>query len=53
MTMSNPSGLAIKALHNNTECMLKFDDHLADICKKASKQLPVLERLGRFFYQTR
>ena len=28
--------------------MLKFDDHVSDICKKASKQLAVLKRLGRF-----
>ena len=28
--------------------MLKFDDHVTDICKKASKQLAVLKRLGRF-----
>ena len=28
--------------------MLKFDDHVTEICKKASKQLAVLKRLGRF-----
>ena len=28
--------------------MLKFDNHVADICKEASKQLAVLKRLGRF-----
>ena len=27
--------------------MLKFDDNVADICEKASKQLAVLKRLGR------
>ena len=31
MTISNLSGLAIRALHIDIECMLKFDDHLADI----------------------
>ena len=30
------------------DCMLKFDDNVVDICKKASKQLTVLKRLGRF-----
>ena len=28
--------------------MLRFDDHVAEICKKASKQLAVLKRIGRF-----
>ena len=28
--------------------MLKFDNHVTDICKKASKQLAVLKRLGRY-----
>ena len=28
--------------------MLKFDDHVSDICRKASKQLAVLKRIGRF-----
>ena len=28
--------------------MLKFDAHVSEICKKASKQLAVLKRLGRF-----
>ena len=27
---------------------LKFDSHVSVICKKASKQLAVLKRLGRF-----
>ena len=27
---------------------LKFDSHVSEICKKASKQLAVLKRLGRF-----
>ena len=30
------------------DSMLKFDDHVTIICKKASKQLDVLKRLGRF-----
>ena len=32
----------------NIDFMLRFDDHVAEICKKASKQLAVLKRLGRF-----
>ena len=32
----------------NIDFMLKFDYHVTDICKKASKQLAVLKRLGRF-----
>ena len=32
----------------NIDFMLSFDDHVTDICKKASKQLAVLKRLGRF-----
>ena len=28
--------------------MLRFDDHVSQICKKASKQLAVLKRIGRF-----
>ena len=28
--------------------LLNFDSHVSDICKKASKQLAVLKRLGRF-----
>ena len=27
---------------------LKFDSHVSEICKKASKQLAALKRLGRF-----
>ena len=37
----------------NIDFMLRFDDHVSEICKKASKQLAVLKRLGRFFNQTR
>ena len=32
----------------NLDYMLKFDDHVSEICKKASQQLAVLKRLGRF-----
>ena len=32
----------------NIDFMLSFDDHVTDICDKASKQLTVLKRLGRF-----
>ena len=35
----------------NIDFMLRFDDHVSEICKKASKQLAVLKRLGRFFNQ--
>ena len=32
----------------NIDFMLRFDDHVSQICKKASKQLAVLKRIGRF-----
>ena len=32
----------------NIDFMLRFDDHVSEICKKASKQLAVLKHLGRF-----
>ena len=32
----------------NLDYMLKFDTHVSEICKKASQQLAVLKRLGRF-----
>ena len=32
----------------NIDCMLNFNDHISDICKKASQQLAVLKRIGRF-----
>ena len=32
----------------NLDYMLKFDDHVSEICKKAAQQLAVLKRLGRF-----
>ena len=37
----------------NLDYMLKFDTHVSEICKKASHQLAVLKRLGRFFNQAR
>ena len=40
----------VSLLGVNIDFMLKFDDHVSDICKKASKQLAVLKRLGRFFH---
>ena len=38
----------VTLLGANIDFMLSFDDHVTDICKKSSKQLAVLERLGRF-----
>ena len=32
----------------NIDFMLRLDDHVSEICKKASKQLAALKRLGRF-----
>ena len=32
----------------NLDYMLKFDTHVSEICKKASQQLAVFKRLGRF-----
>ena len=32
----------------NLDYILKFDTHVSEICKKASQQLAVLKRLGRF-----
>ena len=32
----------------NVDFMLKFDDYISEICKKASKQLAVLKLLGSF-----
>ena len=37
----------------NIDFMLRFDDYVSEISKKASIQLAVLKRLGRFFNQTR
>ena len=33
---------------NNIDFMLNFNDHISEICKKASQQLAVLKRIGRF-----
>ena len=38
----------VSLLGINIGFMLKFDDNVVGICKKASKQLTVLKRLGRF-----
>ena len=35
-------------IYVNIDFMLSFYDHVTDICKKASKELAVLKRLGRF-----
>ena len=32
----------------NIDHLLKFDDHVTDMCKKVSRQLAVLKRIGRF-----
>ena len=37
----------------NIDFMLHFDDRVSEICKKASNQLAVLRRLGRFYNQAR
>ena len=33
----------------NIAFMLRFEDHVSQICKRASKQLAVLKRIGHFF----
>ena len=38
----------VTLLGKNIDFMLNFNDHISDICKKASQQLPVLKRIGRF-----
>ena len=38
----------ITLLGVNIDYQLKFDDHVSDICKKASRQLAVLKRIGKF-----
>ena len=35
-------------LGKNIDFILRFDDHVSKICKRASKQLAVLKRIGRF-----
>ena len=37
----------VTLLGDNIDYMLKFDNHVTNICRKASKQLAVLKRLGR------
>ena len=37
---------SVTLLGINIDYMLKFDAHVSEICKKASKQLAVLKRLG-------
>ena len=37
----------------NIDFMLRFDVHVFQICKRASKQLAVLKHIGRFFNKTR
>ena len=32
----------------NVDFMLRFDDHVSHICKRASKQLTVLKQISRF-----
>ena len=44
----------VSLLGINSDFMLKFDDQVADICKKASdKQLAVLKKTRQLFIQTR
>ena len=52
--INNIDSVEIKCENNvtllgiNIDFMLRFDDHVSQICKKASKQLAVLKRIGRF-----
>lgn len=39
---------SVTLLGINIDYMLKFDEHVSEICKKASKQLAVLKRIGNF-----
>lgn len=39
---------SVTLLGINIDYMLKFDEHVSELCKKASKQLAVLKRLGGF-----
>ena len=54
ITSFNINSVEIKCEDNatllgiNIDFMLRFDDHVSEICKKASKQLADLKRLGRF-----
>ena len=38
----------VNLLGVNIDFLLKFDDHVSEICKKASRQLAVLKRIGKF-----
>ena len=46
--------ISIKSDNNVTllgihiDFMLNFNDHMSDICKKASQQLAVIQTIGRF-----
>ena len=54
ITSFNTDSAEIKCENNvtllgiNIDSMLRFDDHVSQICKRASKQLAVLEPIGRF-----
>ena len=54
ITSFNIDSAEIKCKNNvtllgiNIDFMLRFDDHVSQICKRASKQLTVLKRIGRF-----
>ena len=39
---------SVTLLGVNIDFLLNFNTHVSEICKKASKQLAVLKRLGRF-----
>ena len=38
----------VKLLGVTIDYELKFDKHISDICKKASRQLNVLKRIGKY-----
>ena len=38
----------VKLLGVNLDFLLSFNSHISSICKKASKQLNVLKRLGKY-----
>jgi hypothetical protein len=38
----------LKLLGVTIDYELKFDKHISDICKKASRQLNVLKRIGKY-----
>ena len=39
----------VKLLDVEIDYLLKFDDRISDICRKASQQINVLKRIGFFF----